>query len=262
MQNKLQKDRKKSFSTYNVDDSDSNDDEQLLSYCDTVVQTIGWSTGKSDFVPKSKQFSSTPIPPFEIILDINGKAVPMILDTGAPLSILNYDCWNSNFSNEKLHSTTIRLRGYNHLPIPVKGQGKLSVQYENQKLKNFPFIIAMTNAPNLLGRDLFYQLRLDWPKLFSVNAVASGSHPGLATLATRPCGPTGDSPSIDTHGCKAVVAKYPDLFSPTLVNYLDLQFIYIYEKVPSLSFLILARYRTLCERKSNWRWKKKRKMVF
>ena len=86
---------------------------------------------------------------------INEKTVSMEVDTGASVSIISEDTYNSVFAESKplLHKNTdVVLRTYTGQKIPVVGCCTVAVKHNNQTAQ-LPLLIVSGQGPNLLGRD-------------------------------------------------------------------------------------------------------------
>ena len=83
--------------------------------------------------------------------------LPLLLDTGATVSLLNLTTYTQFFSREPLGQPTTTLRGYANSKIDIVGSLQLPVKYGEKTLPLFRFNIAR-HGTNLLGLDLFNSL--------------------------------------------------------------------------------------------------------
>ncbi|KAK0135792.1 hypothetical protein N1851_028356 [Merluccius polli] len=90
-------------------------------------------------------------------LMIGDVTLPLLLDTGATVSLLNLTTYTQFFSREPLGQPTTTLRGYANSKIDIVGSLQLPVKYSEKTLPLFRFNIAR-HGTNLLGLDLFNSL--------------------------------------------------------------------------------------------------------
>lgn len=68
--------------------------------------------------------------------------IPLVLDTGARVSLLKMATYNLFFSDVELQPSPLKLCGYVRASIAVTGVVKLPVQYGQKRLLEFPFYIT------------------------------------------------------------------------------------------------------------------------
>lgn len=153
-----------------------------------------------------------PQPPTTIIHNVSAERVPfktcsvmvgdvtlpLLLDTGATVSLLNLATYTHFFSQEALAPPCTTLRGYANSTIDIVGSLQLPVRYGEKTLPAFRFHIAR-HGTNLLGLDLFTSLgfalldttgseihtvatpwQQQWPALFSgVGCLQTFAHQPL-----------------------------------------------------------------------------------
>ncbi|XP_072044300.1 uncharacterized protein [Amphiura filiformis] len=73
--------------------------------------------------------------PIMVTVDIDGKAIPMEVDTGAAMSIIPHDVFNAKFSHVKLSKCESNFSTYGGGRLPVVGQGEVTVTYRSQIVK-------------------------------------------------------------------------------------------------------------------------------
>ena len=89
----------------------------------------------------------------------------------------------------------------NKIRVPVIGVAQIDVTYQDQ-LVCLPLVVVGTDGPALMGRDWLYQIRLNWPALFSARV-------GFVS-----------APSLDLKSeLQKLVPMFPELFSPGLGKY-------------------------------------------
>ena len=92
---------------------------------------------------------------------ISGQPLSMELDTGAAVTLVSEETFQSKWSNVTLQPSTAQLHTYSGEPLPVVGQAEVKVQYGEQELQ-LPLIVV--GGPSLFGRDWLARIQLDWKK--------------------------------------------------------------------------------------------------
>ena len=106
--------------------------------------------------------------PIEVGVQMDGKSVKMLVDTGAGVSIINETTYRELWSHPpKLQSTDVNLTSYTGQSVPVLGQIDVVTQYKQQSA-HVPIIVVSGTRKNLLGRNLLSQLKLDWGEIMHV----------------------------------------------------------------------------------------------
>ncbi|ROI15715.1 hypothetical protein DPX16_20253 [Anabarilius grahami] len=83
--------------------------------------------------------------------------IPLLVDTGAKVSILNKCTYDRFFSHIPLEAAAKPLLGYGHFPISTLGVARLPVRYDQQCAPAIKFCITRKGA-NIMGLDLFLAL--------------------------------------------------------------------------------------------------------
>ncbi len=83
--------------------------------------------------------------------------IPLLVDTGAKVSILNKCTYDRFFSHVPLEAAAKPLLGYGHFPISTLGVARLPVRYDQQCAPAAKFCITRKGA-NIMGLDLFLAL--------------------------------------------------------------------------------------------------------
>ena len=105
----------------------------------------------------------------KIELEIAGKAVAMIIDTGATKTIINEATYNElRGVLPPLRSSSAMLTTYTGETIPVLGELQVPVTYEKQE-NHLPALVVRSNGPNLFGRNWMEVIKLNWDSIFCVN---------------------------------------------------------------------------------------------
>ena len=103
---------------------------------------------------------------------MNGKELPMEVDTGARVSVVPQRIWADKFSHIQLNESSTRLIAFGGSELCVLGEANVTVKYKTQTV--FSTLVVVKEGRNaLLGRDLLSQIRLDWHELFHVHNVSS-----------------------------------------------------------------------------------------
>ena len=135
-------------------------------------------------------------PAFVVNVNMNGKEVPMELDTGSAVSLMAEREFIKFFPGVECSDVDVRLITYNGTPVPVKGSVKVRVEYNGQTY-HLSLVIAKNQyegrMPTLLGRDWLAKIRLNWPELVQVNSLD-------------------EEKSLNKE--KSLREKFPDVFEP------------------------------------------------
>ena len=91
-------------------------------------------------------------PSIMVPVTINDKQLNMELDTGASVSIISQEIWNSSFLNVKLTPSTMKLKTYSGEVLKVVGQAMVNVTYGGN-VYELPLQIVEGNGPCLFGRN-------------------------------------------------------------------------------------------------------------
>lgn len=113
---------------------------------------------------------------YVVQIEVNGKLIPMEIDTGSAVSIIPEKELLGYFSEMKYEPMNFCLRTYNGTTVPVKGRVTVTVKHEGVCF-SLPIVVAATDkertVPTLLGRDWLKHLRLNWSQVLRVNSVSS-----------------------------------------------------------------------------------------
>lgn len=103
---------------------------------------------------------STRAPPIYIEVRINGKSVPMIVDTGAAVSIVPEDVYKG-LPTTNMENSEVVLTTYTGERIKVLRKCRVVVCYENQEEELTVYVVKGSDAC-LFGRDWLQKIRLNW----------------------------------------------------------------------------------------------------
>ena len=106
--------------------------------------------------------------PIKVDILINGRSLPMELDTGAAVSIISDTTRKAIFPTSQLQTSSVNLKTYTGEPIQVAGELLVNVQHGQQEAKQLPLIVVTGNGPSLLGRNWLQHVRLDWKMIKKV----------------------------------------------------------------------------------------------
>ena len=90
------------------------------------------------------------VQPLIVTVMVNKKNIPMEVDTGAALSLISEETFNSHFNLTELQPTDVQLRTYSGELISALGSLDVEVEYESQTA-SVPLIVVKGTGPNLLG---------------------------------------------------------------------------------------------------------------
>ena len=104
----------------------------------------------------------------KVMLQVDGQDLEMELDTGAAVSIINFDVYETMFKHLPLQPVQRPLHTYTGTKLEVAGEVLVNVCYKGQE-KVLPLIVVKTarKAPPLLGRTWLAEIQLDWPQIMS-----------------------------------------------------------------------------------------------
>ena len=101
-------------------------------------------------------------PPFTCGVKFQRTDVTMEIDTGSRYSLIGEDTYKSLNMRPKLRDCGVQLRAYTRQPIPVLGEFRTSVKYNNMTHANLKVIVVKGNRSSLLGRDWLKVIRINW----------------------------------------------------------------------------------------------------
>ena len=152
--------KSKVFKTKYVDQDDSNDEDPT----EEELGLYGVYT-----MPEVRKY--------QVNIRVDNENIVMEIDTGAAVSIIPQELYETKLSHLPLSKSKVVLKTYSGERLQVLGEVQLPVQYQGQSAKLTAFIVKGNN-PALLGRDWLTKLKLDWSRIFTVK---SESVPGSVT---------------------------------------------------------------------------------
>ena len=105
--------------------------------------------------------------PYKLILCVNNKEVEFEIDTGAGVSIISEDVYNSLFKQTPLKPSKTILQTYSGEHLDVQGELPVRVNH-NKKMTDARFIVVKGHGSSLMGRDLLSKMQIDWQSVYKV----------------------------------------------------------------------------------------------
>ena len=87
-----------------------------------------------------------------VSINVEGKKIPVEVDTGAGVSIFPFSTWRSHFFDLPLQSSVIQLKTYTNEKLSVLGQHDVTVRYGDQ-VQKLIITVVDGDGPSLLGWD-------------------------------------------------------------------------------------------------------------
>ena len=101
----------------------------------------------------------------DILLD--GKNVPMQVDTGAVVSLVSEYLYRGQLSHIPLQRSTMLLKSYTGDPVAVIGKIEVPVMYNDQSY-TLPLMVTPGRKHALMGRDWLNVIGLNWANIFNI----------------------------------------------------------------------------------------------
>jgi hypothetical protein len=110
---------------------------------------------------------------YKLTVTIDGTDIPMEVDTGSSVTLLNSRDFNRLGGEVKtLKPSTLLLKSYSGDLIKCLGDKEMCIQVGNQEEKLVVRVVE-TSGPSLLGRDLMSKVILPWQKIFNVTSSSA-----------------------------------------------------------------------------------------
>lgn len=116
---------------------------------------------------------STKIPPYQEKFNVNGQNIDMEIDTGASLSVINretYESLRQGNENLVLKESKVVLHTYTGKRVSPLGILEVTVKYGNQT-HPLPLLVLAGTGPNLCGRNWLENIHLDWSSIRRLGKV-------------------------------------------------------------------------------------------
>ena len=124
-----------------------------------------------------------PSKPITVTVEIDGKSIPMEVDTGSAVSLISEDAQKKCFPQAKLNGTTVVLQTYTAEAMCVLGVMTVKVKY-GEYVNTHDLYVVEGSGPSLLGRAWLETLRLDWQSL-RVNSVTGSAPKSLEAVLRK-----------------------------------------------------------------------------
>lgn len=105
--------------------------------------------------------------------NINGKILPVELNTGLAISVINKETYEENFSDVNLTDTDINLRTYSGESIAPLGVCTVTVDLNDQK-QNLNLYVVRKGGPPLFGREWLRKMKLNWAEIKAIETLKKG----------------------------------------------------------------------------------------
>ena len=99
--------------------------------------------------------------PLTFQVKVNKVDLPMELDTGASLSVISEQIYNSFFSNEQLQPTDVTLRTYSGKELNILGSLTVKVEH-NSQVSVLPLLVIKGRGPSHFGRNWLERIKVNW----------------------------------------------------------------------------------------------------
>ena len=146
----------------------SNQNHVVKQCFNVVIETIPDENSEDDVFSIYQLRNSNPSTPITVFITIANHKLPIDVDTGAPVSLLNWNTFQklNCKSDISLLLTKSKLKTYSGEIVSPKGQNEIEFLYEGKKIKT-TFLITNKQSPNVLGRDILGKLQLNWKEIFN-----------------------------------------------------------------------------------------------
>ena len=95
----------------------------------------------------------------------------MEIDTGASISLINYETFVKLYGNKtRINPTSSRIRTYTGEIVKPKGSTEVQIEYNGQKSRG-RIIVIDVNCSNLLERDILRKIKLNRNESLNTNQV-------------------------------------------------------------------------------------------
>ena len=105
--------------------------------------------------------------PMYVEVMIEGQQVKMELDTGAAVSLLQYQVYQENFAHLPLDKTQVRLKTYTGERVLPRGPIKVEVRKEIESAR-LPLLVVDGTGPLLFGQNWPAKIPIDWSYIKSL----------------------------------------------------------------------------------------------
>ena len=107
--------------------------------------------------------------PVSVNMEVEGKPLTMIVDTGAAMSLVTSSTFKNKFQGTQLQPSDVVLTTYTGEAMEVLGEFPVTVKYGKQTPQGLRLVVIRGDGPSLLGRNWLEKIRLDWRKICTVS---------------------------------------------------------------------------------------------
>ncbi|XP_013403532.1 uncharacterized protein K02A2.6-like [Lingula anatina] len=133
---------------------------------------------KPDHVPIST-VNGNKCSKYTIALQVSSQPIDFELDTGASVTLISQDLYESKFKDHPLRQSDLHLTSYCGNPLNLLGEITVTVTYNDQSV-DLPLVVVEGSKPALSGQNWLEKIKLDWSSVFSVQ-----SDPKLKSLLSQ-----------------------------------------------------------------------------
>ena len=101
---------------------------------------------------------------FKVDAQLDGKTIPLELDTGSEASIMPANMYEEHFNHFELKPTETQFEGYFGSVKQARGLIEVPVSYEGQS-KILPMYVLDSSGPALFGRSWMKSIKLNWQQV-------------------------------------------------------------------------------------------------
>ena len=130
-----------------------------------TVQESDSDSGEDEFT--LNQLRAAANCPLEVMLELEGRALCMEVDTGAAWSIMSDKAYSKLFPGVPLQPTKTKLRTYSGESLQVLGEREVEVRYGKQ-VERLGLLVVKGGRPNLMGRDWLGRICLNWNTIYQL----------------------------------------------------------------------------------------------
>ena len=93
-------------------------------------------------------------------IKVAGEEIKFEIDTGAGITIISEESYNTHFSDMPLTKADIRIKTYTNESIEVVGKLKVEVECKGRLYRGLDLLVLKGSGVNLLGRDWLQRMSL------------------------------------------------------------------------------------------------------
>lgn len=104
----------------------------------------------------------------------NEKLLPMELDTGSAISVINEETYDEKFSDVNLTDTNINLNTYLGESIAQLGVFTVTVDLNDKKKHSLDLYVIQKGGPPLFGQEWLRNIKLNWAEIKAIETLKKG----------------------------------------------------------------------------------------